>query len=424
LRLGGLKNKNSHHCNTYIKGIEMDFPSSLSEQNVKSKKKPLFFIGFLFLFVVSLGLNIYWLFFDGKNLVELAQKTSPKVQAINLSQNKSDGLKPLINISFEKVVSKSPKLQQVQLEKIAQKNLKTQREPLKKVVQESLNIQKISFARPDGITIGDLAAKSMKFTVRNSLNYTVCKIISRQEGCAALSAHLGRLMSWFFNVNKSIRNGDSIKVIYQRLDGPEQFKILKLSYKSQRFGKTFSAIYFDGLEQAGYFDLDGKEVAKRIVESQSPMRTYTEITSLPGDFRKGAGGHSGTDFKAPVGTAVYSGFKGKVTRANWNVRANGYCVEIDHPKKGVKTLYLHLSRVLVKPGQNIKAGQKIAESGNTGRTFAPHLHYEIQHRKNRNRIYNPFTSKHHKYYIRKIPTDQLEKFYSLVKQYDSLLKQS
>ena len=164
------------------------------------------------------------------------------------------------------------------------------------------------------------------------------------------------------------------------------------------------------MDQAGYFDIDGNEVAMRIVESQSPIRNYTEITSLPGDFRKRGGGHSGTDFKAPVGTPVYSGFKGVVTRVNWNVRANGYCVEIDHPDKDIKTLYLHLSRVLVKPGQTIKPGQQIAESGNTGRTFAPHLHYEIQHRKNRNLIYNPFQSKHHKHYTRKIPFDHLKQF--------------
>ena len=113
-----------------------------------------------------------------------------------------------------------------------------------------------------------------------------------------------------------------------------------------------------------------------------------------------------------------------VTRVNWNVRANGYCVEIDHPDKDIKTLYLHLSRVLVKPGQTIKPGQQIAESGNTGRTFAPHLHYEIQHRKNRNLIYNPFKSKYHKYYTRNIPTDHLEQFKETLKAYDRLLKQS
>ena len=264
----------------------------------------------------------------------------------------------------------------------------------------------------------------MDLKVRNSLNYTICKTISRNEGCAVLSAHLGRLMAWFFDVNRSIRNGDSMKIVFQKQEGLEQFKVLKLSYKSQRFGKKVVANYFEGFGQAGYFDLDGNEVAVRIVESQSPIRNYTEITSLPGDFRKRSGGHSGTDFKAPVGTPVYSGFRGMVTRANWNVMANGYCVEIDHPDKGIKTLYLHLSRVLVKSGQTIKAGQQIAESGNTGRTFAPHLHYEIQHRKNRNLIYNPFKSKHHKHYSRKIPIDHLEQFKETLKAYDVFLKQS
>ena len=402
----------------------MDFSSSLHDQQIKSKKKPLFRIGFLFLFVVSLGLNFYLLFFDGKNPVEIAKVISPKEESVNLFQSPTNWPTIGKNIPLEKSVPESPKIQEALVEKIVPESLKIQQVLVEKIVSESPKIKKVSFSSSAGIRIGDKATKSLEFKVRNSLNYTVCKIIARQEGCAALSAHLGRLMSWFFNVNKSIRNGDAIKVIYQKLDGPEQFKILKLSYKSQRFGKTFVAIYFDGLGQAGYFDLDGKEITKRIVESQSPMRTYTEITSLPGDFRKGVGGHSGTDFKAPVGTPVYSGFKGKVTRANWNVRANGYCVEIDHPKKGVKTLYLHLSRVLVKPGQIIKAGQKIAESGNTGRTFAPHLHYEIQHRKNRDRIYNPFKSKHHQHYTRKIPADNLEQFYNLMKRYDSLLKQS
>jgi len=404
-----LNNKYPPHFITYKEGIKMDFPSALHDQQIKSKKKPLFRIGFLFLFAVSLGLNFYLLFFNGQNPVEIAKAISPKGQPINLLQSQVDGLVPEKNIPLEKIVPE---------------NSKTEPIPLKKITPKSPKVRQVSFSKSDGMKTGDIAAKSMEFKVRNSLNYTVCKIISRQARCAALSAHLGRLMSWFFNVNKSIRNGDAIKVVYQKLDGSEQFKILKLSYKSQRFGKTFVAIYFDGLGQAGYFDPAGKEITKRIVESQSPMRTYTEITSLPGDFRKGVGGHSGTDFKAPVGTPVYSGFKGKVTRINWNLRANGYCVEIDHPKKGIKTLYLHLSRVLVKPGQNIKAGQKIAESGNTGRTFAPHLHYEIQHRKNRDRIFNPFTSKYHKYYIRKIPADHLDKFHALVKQYDSLLKQS
>ena len=397
----------------------MDFPSSLHDQQIeiKSTFSPNF--GFLLLFAVSVSLNFYFLFFDGKNSVETA-KAIPQ-EEVSL-ENEQAIPQEEVSLEIEQTIS-----QEVSSNLVESKDEGLNREKnisLDKIVPPAPKIQQASYSISDDKKIGDKVVQSLEFKVRKSLNFTVCKIISHKGGCAALSAHLGRLMSWFFEVNRSIRNGDAMKVIYQTQNGPEQFKILSLSYKSQRFGKTFVANFFDGLGQAGYFDLDGNEIARRIEESQSPMRTYTEITSLPGDFRKGLGGHSGTDFKAPVGTPVYSGFKGKVTRANWNVRANGYCVEIDHPQKGIKTLYLHLSKVLVKPGQTIKGGQKIAESGNTGRTFAPHLHYEIQHRVKRDRIYNPFKSKHHKHYARKITIDRLEQFKQTVKGYNSLLKQS
>ena len=385
----------------------MDFPSSLQDQQIETKSTFSPNFAFLLLFAVSVSLNFYFLFFAGENTVEIAKTIPQEEVSLELEQTISQE-----EVSFNLIKSKDEGLNR-------EKN-----NSLDKIVPPTPKIQQASFLISDDKKIGNKVVQSLEFEVRNSLNFTVCKIISHKEGCAALSAHLGRLMAWYFEDNRRIRNGDAMKVIYQAQSGPEQFKILSLSYKSQRFGKTFVANFFDGLGQAGYFDLDGNEIASRIEESQSPMRTYTEITSLPGDFRKGLGGHSGTDFKAPVGTPVYSGFKGKVTRANWNVRANGYCVEIDHPQKGIKTLYLHLSKVLVKPGQTIKGGQKIAESGNTGRTFAPHLHYEIQHRKNRDRIYNPFKSKHHKHYARKIPVDRLEQFKKTVKGYNSLLKQS
>jgi murein DD-endopeptidase MepM/ murein hydrolase activator NlpD len=369
----------------------MDFQNSPENQHIETRKKPHF--GFFMLFAISVSLNFYFLLFGGKNTVEIADTISQKKVSFNLVESQLGGLEPEPIIMPEKGVPKTPV------------------------------IQPVAFSMSEDINLGNKSVQSLEFKVRNSLNYTVCKILSRKDGCAALSAHLGRLMSWFFDVNRDIRKDDSVKVIYQKMEGPEQFKILKLSYKSQRFGETFVANFFDGLSQSGYFDLEGNDIAQRIVEAQSPIRNYTEVTSLPGDFRKGVAGHSGTDFKAPVGTPVYSGFEGKVTRANWNTRANGSCVEIDHPKQGIKTLYLHLSRVLVKRGQAIKAGQQVAESGNTGRTFTPHLHYEIQHRKNKGRIYNPFKSKYHKHYTRKITASHIEQFQKTVKHYDSLLKQ-
>ena len=371
----------------------MDIPTSLlHNQYIQKKNKFPFRIGFVFLFIISVGLNVYLLYFDQKTVVvaSLPQDSG------KISQNLVEPLQP----------------------EAIKKDLL---QPVKTAV-----IRPASFTVSSAGTVEGKTIHSLSFKIRNSLNYTVCRIISREKGCAALSAHLGRLMVWFMDIKKGMRNGDYLEAVYQQLEGPEQFKILKLSYKSKLFGKTFEAFYFDEFDpkNGGYFDREGKEIAQRIVEAQSPIRHYTEITSLPGDFRKGVGGHSGTDFKAEVGTPIYSGFPGKVTRTNWNVRANGYCVEIDHPKLGIKTLYLHLSRVKVKPGQTIRVGQQIAESGNTGRTFAPHLHYEIQKRKNKKIIYNPFTFKHHKSYTRKIPPQHYQSFQKTVKLFNSVIKES
>jgi murein DD-endopeptidase MepM/ murein hydrolase activator NlpD len=364
-------------------------PSSLHNQHISKKSKFSFQFIFVFFFLVSAGLNVYLLYFDQKK--DVASLGSGEILPVSVE--------PVVGPVYEKEVS---------------------------VPVERAVIKPVVFTVAPKKVLQDKAIHSLNFKVRNSLNYSVCKIVTREKGCAALSAHLGRLMAWFMDIKKSMRNGDYLEVVYQQLQGPEQFKILKLSYKSKLFGKTFEAYYFDEFDpkNGGYFDREGKEIAQRLVEAQSPIREYIAITSLPGDFRKSMGGHSGTDFKAKVGTPIYSGFSGKVTRTNWNVRANGYCVEIDHPKLGIKTLYLHLSRVKVKPGQTIRVGQQIAESGNTGRTFAPHLHYEIQNRKNKKIIYNPFTFKHHKSYTRKISPEHYPSFQKTVKLYSSATTES
>jgi len=85
--------------------------------------------------------------------------------------------------------------------------------------------------------------------------------------------------------------------------------------------------------------------------------------------------HKGIDFSVPVGTAVMASCGGTVIKAGWG-SGYGYCVYIQHPD-GRVTRYGHLSKVLVKSGQSVKQGEKIALSGNTGISTGPHLHFEI-----------------------------------------------
>ena len=265
--------------------------------------------------------------------------------------------------------------------------------------------------------------QTLRVRIRNSLSYTICRTMNADE-CGPFAAQLGRLLVWVLDVNRDLRKGDHLDVVYERLDNQGQFKILHLNYESGYLGKTLEANFYKatGMTYGSYFDREGKEIPQRIVGKQSPIADYIEITSLPGDFRKGRRGHHGTDFKAEVGTPIRATFDGRVLRINWNVRANGYCVELDHPAQGIKTRYLHLSRVLVKRGQYVKQGEAIAQSGNTGRSFAPHLHYEVLSRGKKKTIYNPFDFKYHKTYRRKISNQETGDYLMIIRRYDTILQ--
>lgn len=94
--------------------------------------------------------------------------------------------------------------------------------------------------------------------------------------------------------------------------------------------------------------------------------------------------HHGMDFSANTGTPVYATGNGTVSMAN---RQSGYglTIEIDHGFD-YKTLYAHLSKILVKRGQKVKRGEIIGLVGSTGKSTGPHLHYEVV---NKGRKVNP-----------------------------------
>ena len=104
----------------------------------------------------------------------------------------------------------------------------------------------------------------------------------------------------------------------------------------------------------------------------SPLRSYEQITALLKDRPT----HKGMDFKTPTGSPVVAPRAGIITRTNWRRSTNGYCLEMQY-SDGVRARFLHLSSVKVRPGQRLAAGAVLAATGNTGRSTAPHLHYEI-----------------------------------------------
>jgi LysM repeat protein len=92
-------------------------------------------------------------------------------------------------------------------------------------------------------------------------------------------------------------------------------------------------------------------------------------------WRKGRP-HNGIDIDLNTGDTVVSAFDG-VVRMSKYYHGYGNMVVVRHPN-GLETLYGHLSKVLVEPGQSLKAGEFLGLGGNTGHSFGSHLHFEIR----------------------------------------------
>jgi murein DD-endopeptidase MepM/ murein hydrolase activator NlpD len=87
------------------------------------------------------------------------------------------------------------------------------------------------------------------------------------------------------------------------------------------------------------------------------------------------GYHTGIDVACPVGTDIIAVADGKIENASWGA---SYGTQLVQKVDGGWVIYAHLSKTLVKAGDKVVKGQHIAESGNTGNSSGPHLHFEMR----------------------------------------------
>ena len=147
--------------------------------------------------------------------------------------------------------------------------------------------------------------------------------------------------------------------------------------EAAKVGEAFQSSV-DSLEQAlDALDQTRGEVKSFPIAHPAPGRKITSGFGKRRDPILGRSAfHAGIDFRTPIGTPILAPADGEVTRAG---RAGGYgkMVEVRHGN-GLSTRFAHLSRIHVKVGQKVTAGQAIGAAGNTGRSTGPHLHYEIR----------------------------------------------
>ena len=158
-------------------------------------------------------------------------------------------------------------------------------------------------------------------------------------------------------------------------------------------GKEISDLHLDieKLSRQVNFELASYEsIYKKVKDDIDRIRHIPSIRPVSGGFLNSSFGyrqdpiddvrrfHQGQDFSVPTGTPIFAPADGIVKRAYY-IGGFGNHVKLGH-SSGYTTTFAHLSKIFVRHGQKIKRGDIIGETGNTGRSTAPHLHYEVHYR--------------------------------------------
>ena len=237
------------------------------------------------------------------------------------------------------------------------------------------------------------APRRISLTLSGPLEDAIAEAMPAEDAELAgeLTQVVNRLLVWSLQVARDGRRGDRLEVVYLPPaggggPGAAEPVVLALRYQSQKLAATVAAYRFQasGARWARYYRPDGTELEERLVDA--PVEEYDQITSLLRDGRH----HKGVDFRVPVGTEVRATFDGVVERRNWNFAGNGNCLDVRDTATGRHAIFLHLD-VLPRdmaPGRRVRKGEAIASSGNSGHSFAPHVHYQLED--GDHRVLDPF----------------------------------
>ncbi|PSW07472.1 murein DD-endopeptidase MepM [Photobacterium lipolyticum] len=188
---------------------------------------------------------------------------------------------------------------------------------------------------------------------------------------------LVQVLQWRFDFGREVRKGDRFAVSVERefIDGKA---VTKGELKALYYLSDNREIFVMRHSDDQFYDTDGNSLNRAL--RRIPLAKRYRISSSFNPTRKHPvtrriSPHNGTDFATPIGTPVLAAGDGVVVKASKHRLAGNYVV-IKHGREYM-TRYLHLHKLLVKVGDRVTMGQRIALSGNTGRSTGPHLHFEL-----------------------------------------------
>jgi len=202
-----------------------------------------------------------------------------------------------------------------------------------------------------------------------------------------VATQLAEIFSGDIDFRRALRKGDRFNVVYEVLQGDgESLRTGRvLSAEFLNAGKTFQAMWFRPPGQdasgkpnkGGYYTLDGQSLSRAFLSS--PVKFSRVSSGFSMRFHpilQKWRAHLGTDFAASTGTPARTVGDGVVEFAGVQ---NGYgnVIFVKH-RNNTETVYAHLSKILVRRGQNVTQGDTIGLVGSSGWATGPHLHFEVR----------------------------------------------
>jgi murein DD-endopeptidase MepM/ murein hydrolase activator NlpD len=218
-------------------------------------------------------------------------------------------------------------------------------------------------------------------TIQSSLFESVLEIGEHPE----LAVRLAEIFAFDLDFYSDPKPGDTFRLVFEKRsvpgdDTPTYGKIFAAEYVNG--GHVYDAVQFRGPDgKPAYYTADGKSLQKAFLHS--PLKFAARVSShfsmhrfhpVLNTYRA----HLGTDYAAPIGTPVQAIANGRVTFSGMK-GGNGNLIVVKH-SNGYESYYLHLSRRLVRTGQNVQQGQRIGLVGMTGLASGPHLDFRLKQR--------------------------------------------
>jgi hypothetical protein len=229
--------------------------------------------------------------------------------------------------------------------------------------------------------IKNVSATVETFAVRGEIRDSLFDAVVDAGERPELALQLAEIFGWDLDFHTDPRRGDTFRVAVEKktyADGSVRYtQVFAAEYVNA--GHAYRAVLFRGpAGKAAYYAPDGSSLEKAFL--RSPLKFSAPVTSRFSRSRlhpvlKVRRAHLGVDYGAPYGAPVQAIGDGQVTFAG-SKGANGRMVHLRHAN-GYETMYLHLSRILVRPGQRVTQGQLVGLVGSTGLATGPHLDFRI-----------------------------------------------